>query len=112
MSRLLLSFLGQFHVTLDGQVVRRFESDNARALLAFLALEANQAHRRSSLAALLWPDHSEAAARNNLRQTLFNLRKTLADDQQPVPFLLISHQTVQFNRAAPYHLDVETLQTY
>lgn len=111
MSRLLLSFLGQFHVTLDGQIVRRFESDNARALLAFLAMEANQAHRRSSLAALLWPDHSEAAARNNLRQTLFNLRKTLADDRQPVPFLLISHQTVQFNRAAPYHLDVETLQT-
>ncbi len=25
MSLLLLSFLGQFHVTLDGQIVRRFE---------------------------------------------------------------------------------------
>ena len=47
MSQLRLSFLGQFQVILDGQVVRRFESDNARALLAYLALEAGQAHRRS-----------------------------------------------------------------
>ena len=109
MSQLRFSFLGQFQVILDGQVVRRFESDNARALLAYLALEAGQAHRRSHLAALLWPDHPEAAARNNLRQTLFNLRKTLHDDRSPTPFLLISHQTVQFNRATDYTLDVDML---
>ncbi|RIH89472.1 ATP-binding protein [Calidithermus roseus] len=43
------------------------------ALLAYLALEGPTP--RSKLAGLLWPEGSEASARNNLRQTLFTLRR-------------------------------------
>ncbi|WP_018466983.1 ATP-binding protein [Calidithermus timidus] len=43
------------------------------ALLAYLALEGPTP--RSRLAGLLWPEGSEASARNNLRQALFTLRR-------------------------------------
>lgn len=43
------------------------------AILAYLALEGPTS--RSRLAGLLWPEGTEASARNNLRQTLFTLRR-------------------------------------
>ncbi|MEZ4591189.1 MAG: hypothetical protein R3D55_08605, partial [Chloroflexota bacterium] len=106
MSELIISLLGRFQVQLNGQPLTRFESDNARALLAYLAVEAQQAHRRSYLAALFWPEHDEKAARNNLRQTLFKLRRLLQDDGRSTPFLLVTAQTIQFNLAAACQVDV------
>lgn len=96
---LILTFCSRFQAELNGRSLQRFESDNARALLVYLALEADHAHRRSHLAALLWPDHAEKDARNNLRQTLFKLRRTLGDDRRDPPYLLINAQTLQWNPA-------------
>ena len=72
MARLALSLLGGFRVLLDGEPVTTFAYDKVRALLAYLAVESNRrrpdpvAHRRESLAGLLWPDWPERAARTNL----------------------------------------------
>ena len=41
MPQLKLSFLGTFQVTLNGQPVRNFRVNAARALLAYLAVEAD-----------------------------------------------------------------------
>jgi predicted ATPase/DNA-binding SARP family transcriptional activator len=108
MSELTLAFLNQFAVQLNGRFLHRFESDNARALLVYLVLEAQQAHRRSHLAALFWPDHADKEARNNLRQTLFKLRRTLKDEQRDPPFLQITNQTVQW--CADVDVDVDVWQ--
>jgi DNA-binding SARP family transcriptional activator len=59
MAHLLLALLGPFQVTLAGEPVTSFESDKVRALLAYLAVEADRPHRRESLAGLLWPDWPE-----------------------------------------------------
>lgn len=53
MGLLCVRLLGSFHVTLDGQPVTRFATDKARALLAYLAAEAERPHRREVLAGLL-----------------------------------------------------------
>ena len=53
MPRLILSLLGTFQVTLDGQQVTGFKSDKVRALLAYLAVETDRPHRREVLAGLL-----------------------------------------------------------
>jgi DNA-binding SARP family transcriptional activator/tetratricopeptide (TPR) repeat protein len=106
MARLSLSLLGPFQATLDGEPITRFESDKVRALLAYLTVEADCPHRRETLVGLLWPDWPEGAARRNLSHALANLRRAIGDDQAAPPFLLITPQTIQFNCAADYCLDV------
>jgi predicted ATPase/DNA-binding SARP family transcriptional activator len=80
MPQLRTYFLGHFRVTRDDKDVIGFESDKMRALLAYLVIEADRPHRREELAALLWPDQLEAAARQSLRQALYVLRQALSHD--------------------------------
>jgi predicted ATPase/DNA-binding SARP family transcriptional activator len=110
MSRLKLSFLGTFQASLDERALTSFESNKARALLAYLAVEAERPHSRQALAALLWPDWTQQKALYYLRNTLSDLRRMLGDRQATSPFLLVSHDTLQFNLASNYWLDVAEFQ--
>jgi DNA-binding SARP family transcriptional activator len=111
MPRLVVRLLGGYRVELDGEAVYGFETDKARALLAFLMVEANRPHRRETLAGLLWPDRPDTIARANLRQALSAVRRALAD-YQPPPFLFVTSTDVQFNAASDYTLDVAELETF
>lgn len=71
---IVVSLLGPFAMTIDGQPVTSFRSNKARALLAYLLLASHQAAPRSDLIALLWSDYTAESAQANLRQTLSNLR--------------------------------------
>ncbi len=106
MARLEINLLGSFQVSLDGKPVSGFDSDKVRGLLAYLAVEADQPHRRERLAGLLWPDYPERSARTSLRSALANLRKVTGDQQAQPPFLLITNRTIQFNLASDSQLDV------
>ncbi|MEJ2734963.1 MAG: BTAD domain-containing putative transcriptional regulator [Anaerolineae bacterium] len=118
MAYLSLSLLGPFQVTLDGQPVTGFKSNKERALLAYLAVEADRPHRREMLAGLLWPEWPDRDALSNLRYALSNLRRVIGDrgptevraqarvhDAEP-PVLLITRATLQFNTASDHSLDV------
>ena len=107
MARLEIFLLGSFHITLDSEPLTNFESDKARALLAYLAVEADRPHRREALAGLLWPDTPEQTARTNLRSALANLRQVLLDHQARPPYLLVTRQTIQLNPEGDYWLDVD-----
>ena len=107
MAHLSLSLLGSFEVTLDGQSVTGFKSNKERALLAYLAVEADRSHRREVLAGLLWPNWPDRDALNNLRYTLSDLRRVIGDHKAEPPFLLITRDTLQFNTASDYWLDVK-----
>src|SRR5262245_41236455 len=93
MSQLQNYFLGPFRVVRNDKSVIGFESDKMRPLLAYLIVEADRPHRREALAALLWPDQPDTAARQGLRQALYILRQALGD------ILLVTRQTVQFSPA-------------
>lgn len=105
MPRLSLSLLGAFRLARDEEPLIGFESDKVRALLAYLAVEAEQPHRREWLVGLLWPDRSERCARQDLSQALFNLRQVLGDRQARPPLLLVTPQTIQFNQAGSQTVD-------
>lgn len=107
MTHLTLSVLGEFEVMAGRASVQTFESDKVRALLAYLAVSSDHPHRRESLIGLLWPDCPEETARHNLRQALFNLRRALGDHTAKPPYLLISRDSIQFNRESDYSLDVD-----
>jgi len=99
MAHLTLALLGPFQATVDGRTVTGFPTEKARALLAYLAVEADRPHPRATLAALLWPEMPDEAAMSNLRKTLHRLRQAL---DAPAPGLAdrvvrITRQTVQFD---------------
>ena len=77
MAYLSLSVWGELQVWQDDVPVQAFESDKVRALLAYLAVEADHAHQRETLNRLLWLDYSEAAILSNLRASPCR-RNTLA----------------------------------
>ncbi|MEM7112315.1 MAG: BTAD domain-containing putative transcriptional regulator [Chloroflexota bacterium] len=85
-----LKLLGTFQLTIDGRPITKFRSDKARALLAYVATEADKIHSRSYLASLLWSDLPEKSAKRNLRNVFSNLRKITPD------LLEISTQSVKW----------------
>jgi DNA-binding SARP family transcriptional activator len=103
---LKLALMGPFEVTLDEQPVTWFQSDKARALLAYLAVEAASTHGRHALAGLLWPDVPDAHALHSLSQALCNLRTLVHDKDVPIPCLLVTPHTIQFNRHCDHWVDV------
>ncbi len=75
---------GMFRVSVQGVDMVNFRSNKSRALLSYLLLTHNQPSLRNDLDTLFWPGYLTKSARNNLRQTLSNLRTILA------PFDLIA----------------------
>ena len=106
MSHLEIRLLGSPQVILEGQAITTLRSDKVRALLAYLAVEQDQPHRREKLAGLLWPDYPETSARGSLRRALADLRKSISENPASTPYLEINRQTIQFNRASEAWVDV------
>jgi DNA-binding SARP family transcriptional activator len=85
----------------DGTPVT-FRSRKHLALLVYLAVEQRHSPSRDTLIALLWPEASEEAARNNLRVALADLRCALGEGS----FLQTTRHTVRFDPASDHTLDV------
>ena len=113
MTHLTLNFLGQFRAAYADRPLNGFESNKVRALLAYLAVEADRPHPRAQLATLLWPGYQEESARGSLRHALHQLRQTLAagGNSEAPAWLIASRAAIQFNVATPYTLDVHTFTT-
>lgn len=105
-----LSFLGSCTVLAAGGETAVFKSDKVRALLAYLALEAERPHQRATLAGLLWPEQTHSRALANLRYTLYDLRKAIGDHTAEPSYLLIDRNQIQFNQASNHWLDVSAFQ--
>ncbi len=108
MARLAVQLLGPYRATLDREPISGFVSNKARALLAYLIVEADRPHSREKVAGLLWPGFTESSARTSLRRALANLRQVTCDRQAETPFIFSSRQTIQFNRESDHFLDVST----
>ena len=102
--KLYLTLCGAPILMLGDQLLTGVLTGKALALLSFLAVT-GRPHHRDALANLLWSDRPLPQARANLRYLLPDLRQVVGD------YLLITPQTIAFNRAAPYWLDVEVART-
>jgi predicted ATPase/DNA-binding SARP family transcriptional activator/Tfp pilus assembly protein PilF len=112
MPRLAISLLGPFQVTQDDQPVTGFETDPARALLAYLAMHAGNSFSREALAALLWPESPASEALHALRQTLNRLRSALGDDGGENSCLQVTRQAIQFDSKSDLWLDVNVFVSH
>ncbi|MGD2165395.1 MAG: tetratricopeptide repeat protein, partial [Anaerolineae bacterium] len=111
MAHLSIQLLGPVRVTLDGDRITHFETQKVRALLAYVAAEAERPHEREFLAEMLWPGRPQGAARANLRHALSTLRATIGDRgrrDRPAadpPFLLTTRKSIELNLDADVSVD-------
>ena len=101
MPRFALKLFGGFAARDAGNRPVRFPRRKAEALLAYLVCSGGGSHPRDKLAALLWPDVSDAQARQSLRPSLGNLRRLL-----PPEVLRVDEGTVALD---PDAIDADVL---
>jgi ABC-type oligopeptide transport system substrate-binding subunit/DNA-binding SARP family transcriptional activator len=106
MRHLQIHLLGTFQAALNDQSIAGFDSNKVRALLAYLAVEADRPHARDELIGLLWPDQPDTAARASLRQALANLRQIIGDRISATPFIATTSDSIQFQRTEQCAIDV------
>lgn len=110
MTILAINLLGTYAVTLHGHPITTFRSAKTQALLAYLTVETERLHQRSSLIDLLWPDQPPKEANANFRQALSRLQKIIGNQDTDPPFLHITRQSIQWNRDSNCELDVRAFQ--
>ena len=98
--------LGQLQFTLNGRSLT-FRMSKVTALLVYLMSEADKAHGREQLATLLWPEENERKAAENLRQAIYQLRRSFGSEADR--YLTVSRTAAQFNAASPHTLDTAEL---
>lgn len=101
MNQLEIRLLGGLNLTLEGKPLTRLGTQKTRALFAYLVMHPGQMLSREQMAALLWGDFPEERARHNLRQALHTLRQAIA------PHLIVEPDSVAFDTASNYWLDVD-----
>jgi predicted ATPase/DNA-binding SARP family transcriptional activator len=104
---LIFSFIGPIRLSHPQVGEITIAKRKALALLIYLVIEVDHPHARESLLGLLWPEHSTAAAQNNLRVTWSQLQKYLEQAQEDSqPYLISNRLDLQFNPLSSYKLDV------
>jgi predicted ATPase/DNA-binding SARP family transcriptional activator len=102
---LSINLLGSPQITRGNQPIT-LQRKKDLALLAYLAVT-DRAQTRDSLAALLWPDSGQDAARANVRKNISRLKGELGSDT-----LLTQHDEVRFNPNLSLQLDVRQFQLH
>lgn len=100
-----VQLFGTFLVLVDDVPVTTLEVPRVQSLLAYLLLHHTAPQARLHLAALFWPESSDAQALTNLRTVLHHLRQALPGADA---FLAIDRHTIQWRPApaASWTLDV------
>ncbi len=97
---------GETQFLVDGEALDPRPPQKTQLLFCYLLLHRDRRHPRDVLITTLWPDRDEQSARRCLSTTLWRLRRALHEDRQAITALLISGDTIGFNRQYPHWLDV------
>jgi DNA-binding SARP family transcriptional activator len=101
-----VSVLGESAITDESGSIRT-RSSRAVVLVAFLAFHAGSPQPRQRIAALFWPDSTDAQALTNLRRELHYLRQILPDD----PSLVVTSRDLCWHDAATCRVDLRVFET-
>ncbi|GIV76430.1 MAG: hypothetical protein KatS3mg050_0824 [Litorilinea sp.] len=105
---LTLHLFGGFAADHNG-IPLALPSHASKLLLAYCATHPAQAHTRSLLAGLLWPDRPETTARRRLSHALWELGQALPRIGQD-GYLLPTADAIVFNPQLPHAIDVVAFQ--
>lgn len=101
---LTVRLFGAPQISLGDTPVTDFITRKAEALFLYL-VATQRPHTRDTLASLLWVDADQQRTKKNLRDILPNLRERFGE------YLLITRDSITFNTALPYWVDLERFQT-
>ena len=104
--KLGLSLLGEIEICLDGRLIENLRSEKARALLFYIAVESDTAHRRDALVEMFWPEKPEGYGRNSLKQATALLKKAFGNNDTQEPFFFSSNREMHFNAGSLHWVDV------
>jgi predicted ATPase/DNA-binding SARP family transcriptional activator len=108
MVMLEVRLLGMFEVKYKKKSIS-IPSRPSQSLFAHLLLSAGTPHRREKLAGMLWSDSLEETARDNLRHSLWRIRKALPSTPK-AEYLLTDDLSIAFNASSEYWLDAAELE--
>lgn len=103
-----VQLLGGFSIK-AGQKSLVLSSRAAQSLFAYLVLNAGTSFRREKLAGMLWPDSTEAAARDYLRHALWRVRKVL-EGASAVSLLEVDDLTIGIHPTMDFRFDCRLVQ--
>lgn len=107
---LQIELLGALQITENNQPISLSRSKKIEGLLVYVAMQSRPSLRHT-LMGLLFPESPEDQARTTLRQTLRRLRKTINDENAPIPYLLLEKETIQLNPASDITIDVHQFES-
>ncbi|HEY8745211.1 MAG TPA: BTAD domain-containing putative transcriptional regulator [Chloroflexota bacterium] len=107
-----IRLFGVFTAERDGRLLANLPSRKVRDLLAYLLLNRRTPRSREQTAALFWPDLDGDKARHCLNTTLWRLRGALRPLEGDHPYLRVDAQTIGFNPASSFRLDVEEFESH
>lgn len=112
MSSLRINLLGCVRVQHDGEPTAARLPHRVQALLAYLVLHRERTHRRETLGALFWGEHTEASARSCLSTSLWRLRQILEPPHFARGMYLFADSggEVGFKPQSDYWLDVAVVE--
>lgn len=107
MTYLHVDLLGTYKIVLGTRVIRKLDSPKLSALFALLALNRTAHQNRDHVAALLWPDCSDAEALSNLRKLLYRFQLALPEATEVLNF---GRTTLSWQANVELLLDVDVLK--
>ena len=105
MGALRMHLFGGFLLERDGVALPPIASRVGRSIFAYLVMHRDRPIHRDLLGGIFWPDLPESKARKRLSQTLWQIQDVV--NEGSVSQLSVTTDTIAFDTARPYWLDVE-----
>lgn len=107
MPTLHIQLLGGFAVRLDGHTISGLDHQRLQTLLAYLILHCALPTPRRRVAAVLWPESSEAQALANLRNLVYRLRSALPSAEN---YIFAENQQICWRPKSHSEVDVANFE--
>jgi DNA-binding SARP family transcriptional activator len=108
---LRIHLFGGLYVYRGEQPLPGFPTQKSRGLFAFLALNHDRSHSRSTLVGRFWGDSPESVARKNLRTDIWRIRTVLEPQGiEPGSCLAVNQDEVSLSSSVGHWLDIQEFE--
>jgi DNA-binding SARP family transcriptional activator len=109
---LVVYCLGPFRVYQDNHLITEWESLKAKSIFKYLVAHQGNPIVKDVLMDVFWPDAEPEAARRNLHQAVYSLRKTLKQRRPDFPYVWFEGDCYLLNPDTPLWLDFEQFKQH